>query len=378
MQRNIYKIHSWLGLFNAIWLLLLGISGSLLVYYHEIDRSLNKEQLTVQPGNKTLPINSLVSIVKSRMPNARGTNILHFPESKTDSYSFRVYIQDGSKDLIHWWETYNIDINPYTGEILREGYYRDLNKSFMHWLLNLHWSLHLGPVGELIIALAGMLLFVNIVTGIIIYKKYLLKVFVFRAPMNWSNWRTITSGLHRYIGVWTLLFNVLIFYSGLQMNWHAFDKTAWEPPIVSEQTHEKYFSIDALQLRIQHIYPGFTTKYLYIPFIKRRAGKDADEAISFQGNIPGTPSIIPASSSKVDFDPFTGELIRKVNVNEKLSKMNLWEQFNAVVYSFHVGSFAGKYSRLLYVFVGLSPAFLSLSGFILWLRRRHFIRKNIR
>ena len=370
MNKKIYTIHIWLGLLNGVWLLLLGISGSLLVYYHEIDRYLNKNLLQVQPIGQHISIDSLATIVKQRVPNARGTNILHFPNSVTDSYQFRVYIQDGSKDLIHWWETYNIDINPYNGHILREGYYRDINSSFMNWLFNLHWSLHLGPIGELVILIAGLLLFINIITGIIIYKKYILKAFVFKAPFNWNNWRTVSSGIHRYVGVWSLLFNILIFFSGVQMNWPAFEKKTWTAPFVMKQIDQQYYPIDSLRQQVSKIYPGFTTHYLYIPFVKRRFGKDKDEVITFRGNIPGTPSIIPESSSKVDFNPFTGNLIKKENVNEEISRMNLWEKFNAIVYSFHVGTFAGQFSRVLYILIGLTPALLSISGFMLWWRRK--------
>lgn len=370
MNKKIYKIHSWLGLFNGIFLLVLGISGSLLVYYHEIDRFLNRKVLQVAPIHAPLPIDSLITIVKNKIPTARATTLMHFPNSATDSYQFRVYIQDGNKDLIHWWETYNIDINPYTGQIIREGYYRDLNKSFMNWIFNLHWSLHLGPLGECIIAFAGIILFINIITGIAVYKKYFFKVFIFRAPIKWHNWRTISSGLHRYIGVWALVFNVLIFYSGLQMNWRTFDKKTWLPPVVVKHTTDKYFSITTLMSNVQKIYPGFQVTHIAIPFIKRRVNKNVDELISIRGNIPGTPTIVPESSSHVDFDPYSGRLMNKSNINEQLNKMNYWDQFNKIVYSFHVGSFAGNISRILYVFVGLSPAFLSITGFLLWWRRK--------
>lgn len=370
-MKKIYKIHSWLGLINGVWLLLLGISGSLLVYYHEIDRFINKDQLTVTPQNYTLPIDSLINIVKHRIPNSRGANILHFPNSPNDTYEFRVYIQDGSKDIIHWWETYNIDINPYTGQIVREGYYRDIKVSFMNWLLNFHWSLHLGPIGELIIAMAGILLFINIVTGLIVYKKYIIKVFLFSAPIKWSNWRMASSGLHRYVGVWALFFNMLIFYSGVQMNWSAFKPNVWKPPVVISHSFEKYYPIDSLQLKVQKKYPGFVTHYLYVPFVKRRFGKEVDEVISFQGYIPGTPSVVPESASKIDFDPYTGEMIKAMNINEKLATLNYWDQFNEIVYSFHVGSFAGSFSRVLYIFVGLTPAILSITGFMLWWRRKN-------
>lgn len=375
-NRKIFKIHSWLGLFNGIWMLILGVSGSLLVYYQEIDHWLNKDILTVMPIEHLLPIDSLYKIVRAKLPEADGTNIIHFPNNKTDCLSFRVYVTDGNKPITHWWDTYNIDIDPYTGKILREGYYRDISSSFMHWLLNFHWSLNLGPPGLLIVAIAGILLCLNIITGIIIYRKYFFKAMIFRAPVQWRNWRTGTSGLHRYIGVWSLVFNILIFYSGLQMNWSAFDKTTWLSPTPLEKNNEPYASLDKMMFEAKKIYPAFEIKYFYIPFCKKVENGLNTQNISASGDIPGTPSIIPHGSSNVNFNPNTGEVLSKSNVNEEMKKKNLWEKFSSITYSFHVGSFAGEFSRILYIFIGLAPAFLSISGFMLWYRRNFFLRSK--
>lgn len=376
LNQKTFKLHSWLGLFNGVWMVILGISGALLVYYHEIDRFINKSTLTVTPQQQRLPVDSLYKIVWAKCPLASGTNILHFPQSETDCYSFRVYISDASKPITHWWDTYNIDINPYNGAVLREGYYRDISSSFMHWLLNFHWSLNAGPVGLLIVAIAGLLLFANIITGIIIYRKYFLKALLFKAPVKWSNWRTGTSGLHRYIGVWSLVFNMLIFYSGLQMNWNAFDKSTWVRPETYPKNNMRFASIDKMINDVQHIYPGFDIKYFYIPFTKKMRHNENGETAQAMGNIPGTPSIIPQSSSSISFDVTTGAVTGRHNVNEDLKKMNLWQLFNAVVYSFHVGSFAGNFSRILYIFIGFTPAFLSISGFMLWWRRKGKRKNN--
>ncbi|MBZ5858733.1 hypothetical protein [Flavihumibacter profundi] len=59
-------------------------------------------------------------------------------------------------------------------------------------LINGSWLLILGLSGAmLVITLAGLLLFTNIITGIIIYKKYVLKALVLRAPVKWKNWRQV-------------------------------------------------------------------------------------------------------------------------------------------------------------------------------------------
>ena len=372
-QQNIFKIHSWLGLFNGVWLLLLGITGSLLVYTMELDKWINRDILTVKPGIHRLPTDSLYKIVRTKYPKAMGANIIRFPKEKTDCISFRIYVEDGTKPMNKWDETFNMDINPYNGKILREGSYADITSSFLLWSGVFHWNLAAGPIGTLIITPAGILLFINIITGIIIYRKYFFKALIFRAPIKWRNWRTSTSGLHRYIGVWTLIFNILIFYSGLQMTWGSLDKSYYQKPAPLIQNNDKYANIDKMMEQVQKVYPGFEFHYFYIPFTKLIVNGTNLGNASAMGYIPGTPSIVPLSASMVDFNINTGSIVSKVNANEELKKKNLWDKFNYIAYSFHAGTFLGQFSRILYVVVGLSPAFLSLSGFALWLKRRKML-----
>ena len=370
VSRLIFKIHSWLGLFNGIWMLILGITGSLLVYTMELDKWVNKDILTVTPAEHRLPVDSLYKIVRSVRPDAIGANIIRFPKEKTDCISFRIYIEDGRLPMNRWSDTYNMDLDPYTGKILRQGSYHDIKSSFLLWSGSFHWSLNQGPVGTLIITLAGILLFVNILTGIIIYRKYFFKAMIFRAPVNWRNWRTGTSGLHRYIGVWSLVFNILIFYSGLQMTWGSLDKSYYQRPSPTQPNLAPYASIDKMMRDVEKIYPGFEFHYFYIPFIKNQEVFEGAEQASAMGYIPGTPSIIPLSNSSVNFNVNTGEVLSRVNANEELKKKNLWDKFNYIAFSFHAGTFAGEFSRILYVIVGLVPALLAISGFLLWIRRK--------
>lgn len=369
-HQRIFTIHSWLGLLNGFWLLILGLTGSLYVYTKELDEWINKETLAATPRERRLPYDSLYKIVRAKYPTAMGTTITRFPKGATESAAFRIYVEDGTKPRSEWSQMNFLDIDPYSGKILREGNHHNIGDSFLFWSASFHWSLNYGEVGVLIVTLAGILLFINILTGIVVYRKYFWKAMIFRAPVQWKNWRTGTSGLHRYIGVWSLVLNILIFYSGLQMTWGVFDKRSWEPPTPAPYNMAPYASIDKMIDDVQKTFPGFDMKYFYIPFTKQKI-KDVDLSSAMaMGYIPGTPSIVPLSHSNVSFNVNTGEVIGKSNANEELAKLNLWDQFNSIAYSFHAGTFAGEFSRVLYVVVGLTPSFLAISGFMLWWRRK--------
>jgi uncharacterized iron-regulated membrane protein len=368
-MKKIFKIHSWLGLFNGVWLLLLGLSGSLLVYYVEIDRYINSDILCVEKTGERLSVDTLYKIVRSRHPDASGTNITFFPKTENDCYSFRLYDNAKIKSNYYSWDLYQVDINPYTGEIVREGYYRDF-VSFLHWLHTFHYSLQMGTPGMLIVTIAGILLFINILTGVIIYRKYILKALIFRAPVQWKNWRTGTSGLHRYIGVWSLLFNIVIFYSGLQMNWTVFDKQTWATPQAQPKNTQPYANIDDIIRKTDSIFPGFKIEYFYIPYNTQFDGYINEADIIASGHLPNASGIFPTSASYVAFKANSGQVTRIYNITEESKKMNAIEKWNAIAYTFHVGSFWGEFSRVLYIFVGLSPGILSITGFMLWLRRK--------
>lgn len=79
-----------------------------------------------------------------------------------------------------------------------------------------------------------------------------------------------------------------------------------------------------------------------------------------------TSSIYKPNSASVTFNPTTGELIKTFDINNEKSFDNWW----GLSYSTHIGTFGGQTTRWLYVFIGLTPGLLSISGALLWWRRK--------
>ena len=363
IYKTLFKVHSWLGLITGIFLLIVAVTGSLLVYQDELDKWLNRDVLTVEPSPNRLSLDSIVQIVREKFPRAAATNILHFPEDERDVYEFRLYDNAVEKDHGHRWDLYVVDIDPYTGDIVRQGNHRDFSL-LIQWMHTFHYSLHAGSYGILILAIVCLTLFASIITGIIVYRKYIIKVLLFRVPIKFKNWRTASSDLHRVIGVWCIVLNILIFYSGLEMNWTGFDPDLWETYKAQQKLATHLTSLDSVIERVQTEQPGFYIRYFYIPFVE-------GEKITASGDIPGTPLIIMRGASRISFDPHSGDVAEVYNVN----KQSFGTKVAASTYSFHVGSFAGHFSRILYIFVGLSPGVLAITGFILWWRRKRFLLK---
>jgi uncharacterized iron-regulated membrane protein len=72
-------------------------------------------------------------------------------------------------------------------------------------------------------------------------------------------------------------------------------------------------------------------------------------------------------STTAYFDRFSGEMLKVEGLPSQQSRAErLFNWFASV----HFGTFAGVYSRIFYLFVGLAPAFLLITGFVMWWQRK--------
>lgn len=359
LTRRVFSLHSWFGLVTGIFLLLLGLSGSLLVFREEIDRLANHQLLTVQPTDRavrSLPLSVFYRSITNRYPNLDGVAWLNPEAAADEAYNFRLYLND---TRLLTYDLGIISFDPYTGDILREGKSSDFTPSLVEWLLQFHFSFQLGVPGAALTAVLGIAMLVSLLTGLVVYRKSVWKVLMFRARLNRKNWRTISSDIHRIVGVWSLLLNMVIFFTGFWMNLFAFKPTAWRTERIPTKPNTlTTMSIDTLYRDALVQMPDLLPAYVYLPTQPERAfrvtGSVSDEwAVFGRGN-------------SVSIDGQTGR-VKKVS---RLSQQGIWEKIEATFFPLHVGNFGGLPIKILYVFIGLTPGLLSITGFLLWWRRQ--------
>ena len=156
----VFSVHSWLGLITGVFLLLLGISGSGLVFLKEIDQAVHSKLLTVEPVGKRLPLDSFYLKITRSHPKIKGIAWLNPDAAPDRAYEFRLYQNDGK---ISTYDLGMVSMNPYTGEVIREGNLKDFNTGFMHWLIQFHWSFQLGLPGLLMAAVFGITMIISMI-----------------------------------------------------------------------------------------------------------------------------------------------------------------------------------------------------------------------
>lgn len=367
ITRALFRLHSWLGLLTGIFLILLGLSGSVLVFRTELDSYFNRELLHVSPvtnAEKDQVLKRCYDIITSRYPNLDGIAWVNPDARPTDAYNFRIYFNDAR---LFTYDLGLISFNPYTGAILREGPSSQFTPSFIEWLFQFHFSFQLGIPGAALTAVFGITMLFSLITGAVAYRKMLWKVICFKVKINRKNWRTISSDLHRIVGVWTLLLNAVIFFTGFWMNLFAFKAKAWETEQRATRPNMLMAaSPDGMLKQALSEMPDLQPTYVYLPTQPTRK-------FEVRGYTAAQLKVW-GSSNSVKIDQLTGELVSASRFSDK----PMGERIEATFFPLHVGNFGGIPIKVLYVLIGLTPGLLSVTGFLLWWRGARKPRKKLK
>ncbi|UOQ52134.1 PepSY-associated TM helix domain-containing protein [Hymenobacter cellulosivorans] len=358
LTRRLFALHSWLGLLTGGLLLVVSLSGVVLLFEPELDHALNPRllQVTAPPGARS-SLDRVLAEARRHFPHPAYLRLRRIPTVPTDAVEVSVDQPD------HTWTLAYFD--PYTGQYLGQRYARE---HLFGWLLGVHYSLLAGKGGELTVALLGMALLLSVLTGAVVYRKHLLPVLLLRPKLSWKNWRAASSGLHRVVGVWALLFNLLMGASGLWMLRYTFLPATYaaapEKPSVAQPLVA--VSLDTLARRAARAVPGFKLQGLALP---RTA---ADTVVKALGRLADRP-LYGNFSQTVELSARTGQVLKAADVRQA----GVGEQAELVALTLHFGQFGGVLSKLLWTVGGLSPALLSLTGFVLWQRRRRTPQRRL-
>lgn len=356
-KRNLFlKIHRTLGIFIGILLIIIGTTGSLLVFHDELEAAVDPQLVQVVPEGERLSIDAIANSVKQTDPDAE-IEFMLLPQKPEES--FKVKVKSDNREIAAF-------VNPYTGAIL--GWW-GFDNIVTHFLLKIHMTLLAGKVGEIVVGICGLFLLILCITGLTLWSGWrrLIPAFKIRwqAPL-----RLLAFDLHQVSGIIAVVFLIFISTTGiffvLAHNSPAFlslfIKRPPETELVTTAPEQKPISIiQAMQIADSEL-PNSKTTYL--------AFAEKERKITVQKKYP--EDIFPSGLSSLSIDRYTGKVLSV----QKVLKPNLGNKIAVLVADLHFGTFAGIASKILYVFVGLSPIILGVTGFTMY-RSRYHSRKII-
>ncbi len=313
MRKALFQIHLWTGIGVGLYVLMISLTGSVLVFRDELYQSLGRTpKVAAVPGHR-LTHDEIKSAAQAAYP-AYNVNWI-FDSTKADEPTdiWMHSKSDGSdkKRLF----------NPYTGEDL--GNSVPFALTIIAWMNDFHTNLLGGTIGRTVNGIGAIFVTLLCLTGIVIWwpgiQNWRRSLTVHRE----ENWKRFNWDLHSAIGIWSMLFVLL-----------------W----------------------------GVTGIYLVFPKPFERTVNFFTRVTQFRGE-PPSESGSALNSSVIVNRVIDSDGNVRITLRQGRAKPTLGDR---VVRSFtlsHFGTFGGKTIKAIWVFFGLMPAILFITGFFMWWNR---------
>ncbi|MDA8522271.1 PepSY-associated TM helix domain-containing protein [Acidovorax sp. NCPPB 4044] len=350
---RLLALHSWAGIVTGLLLCIVCFSGAVVVFKNEIDLWANPSLAQLPRPQQPAPLDTVLQQLLARYPGAT-VEAIALPDGVNPAYF--AFVREAGAPAA---QRTKIALRPDTGAVVGP-----VDSQLGQYLRMLHVFLFFGP--RWIVGFLGVAMLVLIGTGIVLHRKILAELFTQR----WSrSLRVVLSDLHKSAGIWGLGFHLLIATTGAWLGLAPLFVQGWAyvasapasqsakaPPPPAPAPAQPAPSLDALHAAARQAVPGLQTRYVSL----RRWGTGAGEA-GFTGGISGHL----ASSARVEFDG-AGRLRQAFDPRTA----GFWPLVDALMEPLHFGDFGGLALKWLYFILGMTPAFLSVSGTLIWLDAR--------
>ncbi len=362
MRKLFWRIHSVLGLVSGLGLIVIGLTGSVLVFNEEIDGLFNPAETRVAPTVAgRLPYDVLLAKVEAQLPGYAITGWA--PNFRSPRSADGAYVIAYGK---HEWNYLTVD--PYRGTVLSGP--RLHATTFKGWMLDLHYTFFAGDIGMAVSGLLGVALCLLGVSGLWIYRRFWRTLFTLR----WgASARLLWGDIHRFTGVMSVGFNLLLGFTGAYWNIeHVIDDLRNPPQPPSEEfnvpgkLYPAGLRLDGIVVDAASRIPGFETNYISLPWAP-------GAAITLWGKTGDAAWFRNAFGSQVAYDSPTGDFVSIHDIRSD----GIWAQTLDAFEPLHFGDFGGLPIKILWGLAGLAPGVLALSGMTIWWKRIRATRGRV-
>lgn len=353
MRKRFWQLHSWLGLIFGLGLLLIGVTGSLLVFREELEIVVHPDVIRLdQPATNRLPFDRLLADANRQLPGYEITGWVVRPDPEKRLADVLWVVPHGSIE----WQFATLD--PSSGQLVASP--RESHDAITGWLLDLHYTFFADHVGMIITAVFATGLCLLGVTGVWLYRDFWKNFFTLR----WGrSARIFFSDVHKMVGISSVAFNVLLGFTGAYWNFtHVIGEELQnlpEPGPMERRLYSDTLSIDAIVADAARRLPGYRANYISLPWME---GVDA----TLYGSFPDAGPLRGPYGTHVAYDAQNGA--HKSTFD--LRTAGAWAQCVDAFTPLHFGTFGGLPVRILWCLGGLAPGVLAVSGFVIWRQRR--------
>lgn len=398
LRKQLVILHRYVGLVMAGFLVIAGLTGALLVWYHELDARFNPQLLRVKPpSHNSQPLSPFVlrDKVEAAFPSASVNWMLLQRSSASSSARYFIAPEDGTGTL----SMDEVFMDPYSGDVLGGRQWGDISQGItnvMPFIYRLHYSLALGTIGTWVFGVICLLWMVDCFVGAYLTFPSRRRTASKTSQNIWRRWWPAWKvrwrsrphkrdfDLHRAGGLWPWALLFVFAWSSVAMNLYAevyrpatglfmnfqdnplADVTAptspsprpqigWQAGFGAAQQHLEKLAAD------QNFEILALERFAYYPeknALKLMVSTDRDVNQRF-------------GESWLYVDATSGQLLGFYLPTGKAAGDTLTTWLTTL----HIAGLGGLPYRILVTAMGLAVVSLSLTGIIIWWRKRS-ARKN--
>lgn len=349
------RLHLWIGLAGGIIFVLLGLTGSALVYQDEILSLLYPQQMRVTVSETVAP-SRILAAAQSTLPAGSGrVVILRYPENPGRPIQALIEHDGERRTLL---------IDPASATLLGP---LPGGETFSV-LLELHSRLMLQVLGREIVGWVGVVLAISAITGLILWwPQPRLRAWKQAWQLKWRNmsWQRRSFDLHKVSGAAIAVPMLLIALSGSALTFRepllplmtALGGIPQARPTVRPVALDNAKTLDALVDEALRQIPGAR-----LVFISPPARPGGATRIRLR-----QPDEIHQNGRSYVLLDAAGAVLDMQRVSE-LPAANM--VFDQLPYPLHTGYMFGEAGRFVAFIAGILPLLLFVTGLVLWLRRR--------
>ena len=357
-RNALFQIHLWMGIVIGVYFLLIGVTGSLIVYKKELERAMIPQLIHVAPQPSKASFQGMYESVQRAYPKATIGNVFLYPEGT--SWSFRL---SQNKERIQ------VYVDPYTGRVLGEDRYSD---KFLQLAYDFHVHLLVGDTGELLNGIGGFCMVAMALSGVVVWWPGIRS---WRNALRYAkhaNWKRQNYDVHKLTGLASVVFLVLLGFTGSYWTWPRQYEAAlaWltqgpaktTPPVVPATPRDQWKDLDTILAAARSALPE--GQHSLFRFASR------------PGDTHSLKRVLPRDwrtqgDDTVYVDPATAKVVRL----DFHAEQPLGVRLQRDIYALHFGTFGGSVTRLIWVLVGLFPGVLFLTGLLMY-RNRVLVKRS--
>lgn len=240
------KVHLWLGLGLGLFLAIFGLTGSVLVFWQELDRALNPQLFRSQSvtGTARRTIDEIVTAAINEAP--KGWQSLYYEEPVDENENVLVFFHyDQPNQQTIDAESFNVAVNPYSAQVMghRVFYHawNPLKHCFIGFIFKLHYAMLLGSTGVLVVGAMAVLLFVSVLSGFIVWWPLTGKWRRALTIKPRASIERFNHDLHQTTGFYSAIVVIALLVSGVYFNLP--EQFRWLVNCVSSVTEEPAFTV---------------------------------------------------------------------------------------------------------------------------------------